>query len=143
MSIKEDITDVLNRVLGSQVQGVKLGPGVVGRNSSIAYALELVMLAGVIAGIFLHSVWLVGISLFGAIVGGLLIARMNVTFGKANPAAAILEGAEFLQFHQLQAMATKGDAHVVELPFAVPTQSPVQLTGTDNSQLPGDTEPKS
>lgn len=142
MSVKDDIADVLNRVIGSQVQGVKLGPGVVGRNSSIAYALELVMLAGVIAGIFLHSVWLVGISLFGAIMAGLLIARMNVTFGKANPAAAILEGAEFLQFHQLQATAKKGDAHVVELPFAAPTQSPVQLTGTDNNQLPDSTEPK-
>jgi hypothetical protein len=142
MSVKDDITDVLNRVIGSQVQGVKLGPGVVGRNSSIAYALEFVMLAGVIAGIFLHSVWLVGISLCGAIVSGLWIARMNVTFGRENPAAAILEGAEFLQFHQLQAMAIKGDPHVIELPLSSPAP-PEQLIGADpKNQLSNGTESK-
>jgi hypothetical protein len=140
MSIKEDITEVLNRVLGSQVQGVKIGPGVVGRNSSIAYVLEFVMLAGVIAGIFLHSVLLVGIALFGAIVAGLLIVVMNFTFGKDNPAAALLEGTEFLQFHQLQATAVKGNAKVIELPFAEPTLSPLQLHEDGKNQLTDSTE---
>jgi hypothetical protein len=140
MGIKEDVSEVLEHVLGAQIQRVKLGPGVVGRNSSIAYALEFVMLAGVIAGIFLHSVWLVGISISGAIVTGLSITLMNVFFGKTNPAAALLEGAEFLQFHQMQATALRGDPHIVELPFATPTQAPAQLAGSEKNQLPESAE---
>ncbi len=143
MGIKEDITDVLNRVIGSQIRGVKLGPGVVGRNSSIAWALEFVMLAGVFSGTFLHNIWLVGISLVGAIGAGLLIALMNVSFGKDNPAAALLEGAEFVQFHQMQATATKGDSHPIELSSAPPTQAPAQLNAGENNQLPSGTEPNS
>jgi hypothetical protein len=134
MGTKEDITDVLSRLL-PEIQGVKLGPGVVGRNSSIAWALEFVMLAGVIAGAYLHSVWLVGISLLGAIGAGLFFARKNVEFGKDNPAAAVLEGIQFLQFHQMQAMAMKGDARVVELPFSPPVQPPVSLPGEQKKQL--------
>ena len=139
MELKEDISEILNRVIGSQIQGVKLGPGVVGRNSSIAWALELVMLAGVVSGAVLHTVWLAGISVLGAIISGLLIARMNVKFGKDDPAAALLEGAHFLQFHQMQATATRG-SQPKELPVAAPTQSPVELPGAvEKNQLPGGT----
>jgi general stress protein CsbA len=134
MGTKEDIAEILGRLI-PQIQGVKLGPGVVGRNSSIAWALEFVMLAGVITGGFLHSVWLVGISLLGAIVCGLFFALVNVQFGKDNPAAALLEGIEFLQFHQMQATAKKGEARVVELPFATAVQSPEALPGEPKKQL--------
>jgi len=85
-------------------------------------------------------VWLVGLALFGAIVSGLLIAGMNIRFGKDDPAAALLEGAEFLQFHQMQAKATKGNMQSEELPFAIPTQSPVVLPGAETHELPGKTE---
>jgi general stress protein CsbA len=142
LAIKEDISEMLNHVIGSQVHGVKLGPGVVGRNSSIAWALELVMLAGVISGAALHSEWLVGISLFGAIVSGLSIAVMNVKFGKDDPAAALLEGAHFLQFHQMQATAVRG-SQPSELPLAAPVQPPAQLPGAEKNTLPGTTESNS
>jgi general stress protein CsbA len=142
MALKEDISEILSHAIGSQMHGVKLGPGVVGRNSSIAWVLELVMLAGVISGGFLHSVWLVGISLLGAIVSGLLIAGMNVKFGKDDPAAALLEGAQFVQFHQLQATAVRGSPST-ELPSETPIQPPAQLPGGEKNRLSGGMEPNS
>lgn len=99
------------------------------------------MLAGVVSGAFLHSSVLVGISLVGAIVVALGIAYMNVKFGEENPAAALLEGSHFLQFHQMQATATKGESHSVELPSAQPTSSPLPLPGMrTNPGLPGEVE---
>lgn len=51
-SIKDKIPELMERlgISGHQLQNVKLGPGVVGRNSAIAWLLEIVMLAGVICG---------------------------------------------------------------------------------------------
>ncbi len=121
-------------ISGQQLQNVKLGPGVVGRNSSIAWALEVVMLAGVICGAIVHSPLLIGSSLVGAIVVALVIAILNVHFAKNNPAAAILEGAQFVEFHQMQMTASKG------LPSPKTAEPPVppssQLSGTDQIFLP-------
>ena len=97
MNLKEDIAEVIERVAGSQLQKVQLGPGVVGRNSSIAWALELVMLAGVVVGGLLRSVPLVAIALIGGIVTALVIVLLNVSFGRDNPAAALLGGGRILR----------------------------------------------
>ena len=104
--LKDQVIELMERlgITGHQLQSVTLGPGVVGRNSSIAFALLVVMAAGVISGAFLHSELLVGLSVGGAIVGALLITCMNVHFGHKNPAAAILEG--LLQFDRVSPHAT-------------------------------------
>src|SRR5438876_10770728 len=69
-------------ISGHQLQGAKLGPGVVGRNSSIAWAFMVVMLVGVICSAFLHSTVLMGLSLGGAIIVALAISLCNVYFGQ-------------------------------------------------------------
>ena len=92
---------------GRQLQGAKLGPGVVGRNSTIAWCLEIVMLAGVICGGYLHSQILAGGAIAGAILVALAVPLLNVLFAKQNPAAALLEGAQFVEYHHMQVTATK------------------------------------
>jgi hypothetical protein len=107
---KDYVAELMERlgISGNQLQGVKLGPGVVGRNSTIAWALEIVMLAGVVSGAYLHSPTLVGLSLVGGILGGLGALFLNVSFAKQNPAAAILEGAHFVEYQQMQMTAARG-----------------------------------
>jgi hypothetical protein len=93
--------------LVSRLQNVKLGPGVVGRNSSIAWVALLIDLACIIAAIFLRSIWLAGTALAAGTLVGILIPFLNVHFGKKNPGAALLEGAEFLTYQQVE-LASKG-----------------------------------
>ena len=109
-SFKDEIPKLMDRlgISGHQLQNVKLGPGVVGRNSSIAWVGGVVMLAGVIAGTWLHSEVLVGASLVGGLLVAVGVPCLNVYFAKTNPAAALLEGAQFVEFHQLQLTASKG-----------------------------------
>ena len=133
--LKEQVLDLLDRlgISGRHLRNARLGPGVVGRNSSIAWALEVVMLAGVVCGGILRSPVLVGVSLGGAIVVALTIASLNVHFGKANPAAALLEGAEFVEFHHMQLTAAK-DAPPTVLP-GPPVPPPSQLGTQDRDAL--------
>jgi hypothetical protein len=127
------IADLLNKlgISGHQLQNVKLGPGVVGRNSSIAWAFEFVMLAGVVASAILHSIPMLGLSLAGAICVAVAIALSNVYFGNKNPAAALLEGAQFLEYQQMQ-MAAKG-VPVIES-SAPPVPRPPTLTQGHDSE---------
>jgi hypothetical protein len=124
-------------ITGHQLQNVKLGPGVVGRNSSIAWALELVMLAGVICGASLHSIWLVGLSICGAVLVALGVVLANIYFGQKNPAAALLEGAHFLEFHHMQLTVAKGGS-VVEIAEPPVPPPPLQVSGGQANQLPGE-----
>jgi hypothetical protein len=121
------IADLLNRLglSGQQLQNVKLGPGVVGRNSTIAWALEVVMLAGVIGSVVLHSPTLLALSLGGAILVAVVSVLCNVYFGNKNPAAALLEGAQFLEYQHLVQMASK-DVPVI-LANSLPTVAPRSL----------------
>jgi hypothetical protein len=141
MSLKDQVLELMERlgISGHQLRSAKLGPGVVGRNSSIAWALEIVMLAGVICGGVLRQPILVGIALIGAVVIALWISYLNVKFGKENPAAALLEGAHFLEFHQMQMTSSRG-AQAIELP-AVPARP--QLPNDSTPSLPAQsTEPE-
>lgn len=119
---------------GDQLQGVKLGPGVVGRNSTIAWVFLLVMLVGAVTAGYLHSQVLLGLSLGGAILAGVAIPVLNVYFGNKNPAAALMEGAEFLQYQRMQMrMAAKG---IPVIESGVGVLAPPQLKGTGpRSQL--------
>ena len=134
-SLKDQVAELMERlgIDSSHLQAVKLGPGVVGRNSSIAWALEVVMLAGVVCGGWLHSPVLVGLSLVGAIGIALWISHLNVRFGRENPAAALMEGAHFLQFQQMQLTAAKGQPPAPGGPAGPP---PPQLAAGDQGVLP-------
>lgn len=136
-SLKDQVIELMERlgITGHQLQSVTLGPGVVGRNSSIAFALLVVMAAGVISGAFLHSELLVGLSVGGAIVGALLITCMNVHFGHKNPAAAILEGAQFIEYHHMQLSASKGAPPTLKAGPAVPP--PPMISNGGRNSLPG------
>src|ERR1700688_639412 len=127
------IADLLNRlgISGHQLQNVKLGPGVVGRNSSIAWAFELVMLGGVVASAILHSIPMLGLSLAGATAVAIIISISNVYFGNKNPAAALLEGAQFLEYQQMQ-MASKGVPVIESL--APPIPAPPTITEERSSE---------
>lgn len=111
---------------GSRLQNVKLGPGVVGRNSSVAWVGGLVMLGGVVGGIWLHSVFLVAVSVVGGVLIGVGVPCLNVHFAKKNPAAALLEGAHFVEYHQIQLTASKGKPPGEGGPAGPP---PKQLSG--------------
>src|SRR6266851_2372129 len=138
-SPKSGIPELMERlgISGRQFQNVKLGPGVVGRNSSIAWLGGIVMLAGVIGGGWLHSTVLVGASIAGGILIGLGVPCLNILFARMNPAAAILEGAEFIQYHQMQMTAAKGMPALVGGP---PVPTPPELGGKDGKSLPASGE---
>jgi hypothetical protein len=104
------VTDQLG-VSAEQLQNAKLGPGVVGRNSRIAISFLAVALAGVGGGVTVHSPLIIGLSLTFGFVGTLAITILNVVFGHKNPGAAILEGAEFIQYQQI--MASKGNPVII------------------------------
>ncbi|HXM62959.1 MAG TPA: hypothetical protein VN950_19005 [Terriglobales bacterium] len=135
-SLKDQVIEVMERlgITGHQLQSITLGPGVVGRNSSIAFALLVVMLAGVICGALLHSELLVGLSLGGAIVVPLVITCLNVHFGQKNAAAAILEGAQFIEYQHMQLTAIKGEPPTLQ--SGPPGPPPSRLSGGDRSSLP-------
>jgi hypothetical protein len=99
------------------------------------------MLAGVICGGLLRQPILIGIALVGAVVVALRIADLNVKFGKENPAAALLEGAHFLEFQQLQVTAAQGTKQI-EIPSKPAVHPPAELTGGKQDQLPESTESK-
>lgn len=132
-SSQDKIADLMQRlgISKQDLQNVRLGPGIVGRNSTIAWVLEIVMLAGVIGGTVEHSPTLIGISLVGAVVVALVIPLANIHFGNKNPAAAILEGAEFVQYQQIQMTLAKG-GHPVELSGPVVSNPlPAQTHGSN------------
>ena len=128
---KTTIADLLDRIgiSGQQLQGLRLGPGVVGRNTSIAWACELVMLAGAIGSAFNHNALLLGGSLIGAVLVALVICLSNVIFGSKNTAAALLEGAHFLQYQHLE-MAAKG---VPRIELSPPMPAPALPENADSA----------
>lgn len=138
-SQSDRVFDLLNKlgISGHQLQGVKLGPGVVGRNSSIAWTLEVVMLAGVICAAILHNALLLGVSLTGAVVTALVVAIGNLYFGAKNPAAALLEGAQFLEYQHMQLAAAKG---IPKIELSTPTPQPPQLPPSVSASLPEPSE---
>jgi len=105
-------------ISGEQIQNAKLGTGVVGRNSKIGYTFLSLALVGVAGAIYNHSPLLIGVIIGLAFIVTLTIPILNVVFGHKNPAAAILEGAEFLQYQQI--MASKDNSVIVP---ALPAQA--------------------
>jgi len=93
-------------ITSQHLRNAKLGTGVVGRNSTIGYAFLIVALAAVIAGISLNNTYLAGMGLVAGLIIAIFIPIMNSRFGERNPAAALLEGSEFLQY-QLSRMASQ------------------------------------
>jgi hypothetical protein len=131
-----EVADLLSKAfgIGGRLQGVKLGPGVVGRNTSILWIFEVVMLAGIAVGAFQRNMTIVGISLAGAIVGVLYGLSLNTYFAMRNPAAALLEGSEFLQ-HELTKMGSK-DKPIIDV-TSTPTPPPSLPEDPKRDSLPG------
>jgi hypothetical protein len=127
-----NITDRLG-ISAEQLQNAKLGPGVVGRNSRIAISFLAVALAGVGAGISVHSPFIVGLSVSFGFISAVVITVLNVIFGHKNPGAAILEGAEFIQYQQI--MASKGNP--VIHPVLPVEPKPPELSGGDPGTAEG------
>lgn len=115
--IPTDIQPVLESA-ATVFQGVKLGPGVVGRNTSIVWIFEFVMFAGVIAGIFERNTTVTVLSVAGAIVVAILGTVLNTYFAKQNPVAAVLEGAQFRKYYENQ-MGSR-DKPVIDVSSPVP-----------------------
>lgn len=93
--------------LVTRLQNVKLGHGVVGRNSQIAWGGVGIAIVGLLASMVEHIVWLAGASIALAVGAVILIPCLNVYFGTKNPGAALLEGAELLTYQQVE-LASKG-----------------------------------
>ena len=125
------VSELMERlgISAQQLQNLKLGPGVVGRNSSIAWIFLIVMLAGVVASAIRDSKALLALSLGGAILVVVVIVVCNVYFGNKNPAAALLEGAQFVQYHQIMQMAAKGQE-------TIEPSGPAILAPTSPKELP-------
>jgi hypothetical protein len=124
----DGLFDLFRRIgiSGKQLQNAKLGPGVVGRNSKIGHTFLVVALVGVIGGSYIRNAPIIGISLVGGFLIALCIPLLNVIFGHKNPAAAILEGAQFLQYQQIE-MAAKGRPAI--LSSTPPAPKPKELQG--------------
>jgi hypothetical protein len=121
-------------VSAEQLQNAKLGPGVVGRNSRIAISFLAVALAGIGGGASVHSPLIIGLSLTFGFIGALAITVLNVLFGHKNPGAAILEGAEFIQYQQI--MASKGNPAIIPvLPVETKPKELEKGTDTEGSKL--------
>jgi len=124
----EDASGLLKAlgISGEQLQNAKLGPGIVGRNTVIAWVFLIVMLVGILCSYGLHNNFLLTLCLIFAFIVAVGVLLLNVYFGNKNPAAALLEGAQFLQYQQFK-MAARGRP-VIEA--RSPAQSaPRSLTG--------------
>ena len=130
-SQKFDAEKMLTTAL-SGVERIKLGPGVVGRNTSIACAVIAVAFVVAIGGAIMRNAYVLGGALLVATVVGLYIAQQNINFTKTNPLAALMEGAELLRAHELR-MASK-ETPVIEVTDAVP--NPLLPDSTPSPELP-------
>jgi hypothetical protein len=132
----EQLADTMKRLglSAEQIQNAKLGPGVVGRNSKIAFSFLMVALVGVIGGSAIHSTLIIGLSVTFAFIIALAIPILNVVFGHKNPAAAILEGSQFIQYQQI--MASKD--HPVIIPALPVEAKPKELEKGDSDEESGE-----
>ena len=121
-------SEILKSILGTAgdiFQGVKLGPGVVGRNTSLNWACLVVLLAGVVAGVIEHKDTMIYQAIGGAIVIAIFGTSLNTYFGVQNPVAAVLEGAEFVKYYENK-MGSKNKPVIDVSPPIPPPELPEQ-----------------
>jgi hypothetical protein len=103
---------------GAQLQRIKLGPGVVGRNASMVWMFEAAMIAAIVAGAYEHNTVIVGGAGLLAFCGLAYGLHLNNQFAKSNPVAAVTEGGDFV-LCQLSQMGSK-DKAIIDVTNVVP-----------------------
>lgn len=112
----------------SGIDRIKLGRGLVGKLAGTLQALLAVCFITVVAGIFLRSPLIVLAGLAAGVVCFLLNSLFSIIFSMKYPAIALLEGAEFVKYRQLE-MAAK------EIP-SPPSQPNIEPPALITSEAP-------
>jgi hypothetical protein len=109
--------DIIRRI-SEAGRGVRLGKGVVGKTGQVAIAL--MALWGVIFWRLNNNHWFNGALLLGGFcASGIFVWWASATqrFAERNPAQAMLEGAEFIEYKRLEA-ESKGGVYINGRPDA-------------------------
>jgi len=122
-----DIDRILNHFgLTGAYRRVTLGKGVVGKSTSgflgLCGIFGIVGIGLVIAG---NPLYLIGLAILAAAVY-LYFQRSVLTFATKNPATALLEGSDWVKWHQAE-IGAKDLKEIPDSPLIVDPQNPVQL----------------
>lgn len=127
--MSEDPLDQLNRLIASS-RNVRLGKGVIGKTAQVATAAILVW--GVIAWRWSENL-IADAGLFAVGVVMTIFAnwfiRASQSFAKQNPAQAILEGADFLEYKRLEVQQKDGGISAVGNPTELMPKSRIEEKG--------------
>jgi hypothetical protein len=100
-------------VIGDADSRFRLGPGLVGNNSSI---VRTFLIVAAVLGYFLRDQPLIDLSAIGLLAGvAVLTCIGNLIYAHLHPDHALMEGADLLAFHQLQAGA-RDQAIIIDQP---------------------------
>ncbi|HKW18262.1 MAG TPA: hypothetical protein VJO35_12210 [Terriglobales bacterium] len=108
----------------TRLQNIKLGHGVVGRNSQIAWGGITLALAGLVVSAVDHVIWLAAASMALGAGAVILVPCLNVYFGNKNPGAALLEGAQLLTYQQMTLASKDVPAIQPSAPMPPPPKEP-------------------
>jgi hypothetical protein len=99
---------ILQRVgiSSSGIDRIKFGKGVVGKLATMQMGLYVVCVTVVLSAIFLREPWLAVGGIATAICSHIFSSVLSVWFAERNQAIALLEGAELVQYRQME-MAAK------------------------------------
>jgi len=107
---------------------VKFPPGVIGKSSYVGIAL--LVLWAIIAVRLANDTWFSPLLMVGLIATIFVVWLVWSTqrFAERNPGQAMLEGAEFLEYHKFEVQA-KGLPHIGSSPLTTdPGKPPPQIT---------------
>lgn len=108
---------------------VTLGKGVVGKSTSAFIGLCGVLGLVAVGLILAHeALYLLALAGLGVLVF-LYYQYMVVSYAKKNPAGALLEGADFVKWHQDEIAAKDLKIIPSHTPLVVDPQNPIQLAG--------------
>jgi hypothetical protein len=124
-----DFERILSRFgLSNGYRRVTLGKGVVGKSTSAFIGMcgvfGLVAVGLIVVG---QPLYLMALAVLGALVY-LWYQHAVISYAKSNPAAALLEGGDFVKWHQ-QEIAAKDLKVIPNSPLVVDPQNPIQLEG--------------
>jgi hypothetical protein len=122
-----DIDQILSHFgLTGAYRRVTLGKGVVGKSTSgflgLCGIFGIVAVGLVIAG---NPLYLIGLAVLAAAIY-LFFQRSVVTFATQNPATALLEGSDWVKWHQAE-IGAKDLKEIPDTPLIVDPQNPIQF----------------
>lgn len=130
--IPSDIDQILNHFgLTGAYRRVTLGKGVVGKSTSgflgLCGVLGIVAIGLVVAG---NPLYLIGFAVLVCAIY-LFFQRSVLTFATSNPATALLEGSDWVKWHQAE-IGAKDLKEIPDSPLIVDPQNPIQLDARPN-----------